>query len=254
MALSLRAAIAAALMLATAGTVVGAELQVPVSVAMRGAVAEVAQAFEKKTGHTVKIKSMAPGQITASLKAGDVTDVIVQVDSALAEVEGLGLVKAGRVALAMTGFGIATRASDPTPDISTADALRAVFLSAGRVIYNDPAVTPSGKLLLSIAEKLGVADQVKAKSQVVGPGANVVTLAKDASAGPVITLAVLVEIPSVAGARTIGPLPRELQVPLPYSAMLGAKSTDAAAAQAFIEALATPEARQAYVRVGFEVK
>jgi len=46
----------------------GAELQVPVSIAMRGAVAEVAATFEKQTGHTVKIIAAAPAQIVASLK------------------------------------------------------------------------------------------------------------------------------------------------------------------------------------------
>src|SRR5271155_555349 len=58
-------------------------------------------------------------------------------------------------------------------------------------IYNDPNVTESGQLLLRIAERLGVADQVKAKSQVVAPGASVSMLAKDTSPGIVIALSVL---------------------------------------------------------------
>jgi hypothetical protein len=33
-----------------------------------------------------------------------------------------------------------------------------VLLVASKVIYNDPKVTPSGQLLLRIAERLGVAD------------------------------------------------------------------------------------------------
>src|SRR5436190_13870186 len=44
----------------------GADLQVPVSIAMRGAVAEVAARFEKQTGNTVKIIAAAPSQIVAS--------------------------------------------------------------------------------------------------------------------------------------------------------------------------------------------
>jgi molybdate transport system substrate-binding protein len=122
------------------------------------------------------------------------------------------------------------------------------------VIYNDPTVTPSGKLLLTIAERLGVADQVKAKSQVVAAGANVDTLAKSTGDGPVIALAVLVEIPGHPGARAIGPLPEELQVPIPYSAVLGSSPRDEAAAEAFLRALGTREAKQAYAKAGFEVK
>src|SRR5262245_6838869 len=144
----------------------GAELQVLVSIAMRGAVAEVGTTFEEQTGHTVKIIPAAPGEIVASLKGGASADVVVQIDSALAEMEDKGLVRRGRLALGTTGFGIATRSGDPDPDIATPDALKAVLLGAAKVIYNDPAITPSGKLLLTIAERLGVAEQVKAKSQV----------------------------------------------------------------------------------------
>ena len=232
----------------------GAELQVLVSIAMRGAVAEVGTTFEEQTGHTVKIIPAAPGEIVASLKGGASADVVVQIDSALAEMEDKGLVRRGRLALGTTGFGIATRSGDPDPDIATPDALKAVLLGAAKVIYNDPSITPSGKLLLRIAERLGVAEQVKAKSQVVPAGANVATLAKDTGDGPVVALAVLVEIPGHPGAKPIGPLPKELQVPLPYSALLGSSPKDVAAAEAFLRALGTPEAKKAYVKAGFEVK
>lgn len=232
----------------------GAELQVHVSIAMRRAVAEVAATFEKQTGHTVKIIAAAPGQIVASLKGGAPADVVVQVDSALPEMEDQGLVRRGRVALGTTGFGIATRSGDPAPDIATPDALKAVLLGAAKVIYNDPTVTASGELLLTITDRLGIADEVKAKSQVVAAGANVDTLAKYSGDGPVIALAVLVEIPGHPGAKAIGPLPKELQVPLPYSALLGSTPKDEIAAEAFLRALGTPEAKEAYAKAGFEVK
>jgi molybdate transport system substrate-binding protein len=230
------------------------ELQVPVSVALRGAVAEVAAAFEKRSGHTVKMTVAAPGEIVAALQAGRHADVVVLTDGALAEVEDKGLVRRGRVALATTGFGLATRSGDLAPDISTADALRAALLAAGKVIYNDPKVTPSGQLLLRIAERLGVADAVRSKSQVVAAGTNVTTLAKDTSPGTVIALSVLVEIAGHPGAKLVGPLPKELQVPLPYSAVLGARPVDETAARAFLQALAGAEARKAYAAAGFEIE
>jgi ABC-type molybdate transport system substrate-binding protein len=45
-----------------------AELRVPVSFALRGPVAEVAAAFEKESGHTVKMTVAAPGEIVAARK------------------------------------------------------------------------------------------------------------------------------------------------------------------------------------------
>jgi molybdate transport system substrate-binding protein len=230
-----------------------AQLEVQVSIALRGAVAELAAAFEKRTGHTVKTTVAAPGAIVAALEGGQHADVVVLTNGALGGLEDKGLVRRGRVPLATTGFGIATRSGDPAPDISTPEALRSALLGASKVIYNDPKVTPSGQLLLGIAERLGVAEQVKAKSLVVAAGTNVSTLAKDTSPGTVLALSVLVEVPGHPGAKLIGPLPQALQVPLPYSAVLGAHPVDEAAAQAFLQDLASVEAKQAYAAAGFEV-
>jgi molybdate transport system substrate-binding protein len=229
-----------------------AELQVPVSIAMRGAVGEMATLFAKRTGHTVKVTPDSPGGIVAALKAGGHADLVVLPNATLPDLEEKGLVRRGRTALGTTGFGIATRSSDAAPDISSPEALKAALLAASKVIYNDPKLTASGELLLRIAERLGIAEQVKAKSEVVAAGANIATLSKDTSPGTVLVLTVLVEAAGHPGARLIGPLPKELQVALPYSAVLGARPVDEAAASAFLQLLASPEAKQAYAAAGFE--
>jgi molybdate transport system substrate-binding protein len=248
------AAALSALFLSAISTCQAAELQVPVSLALRGAVGEMATQFGKRTGHTVNVTPGAPGEIVATLKAGGHADLVVLPNATLPDLEDKGLVRRGRTALATTGFGMATRSNDSAPDISTPEALKAALLSASKVIYNDPKVTPSGQLLLRIAERLGVAEQVKAKSEIVVAGANIATLAKDASPGTVLALSVLVEVAGHPGAKLIGPLPKELQVPLPYSAVLGARPVDDAAATAFLQVLASPEAKQAYAAVGFELE
>jgi molybdate transport system substrate-binding protein len=231
-----------------------AEVQVPVSIALRGPVAEVATAFEKESGHTVKITLAAPGEIVAALQAGRHADVIVLTNGGLAELDGKGLVGRDRVPLATTGFGLATRSGDLAPDISTPDALRSALLGASKVIYNDPKVSPSGQLLLHIAERLGVAEQVKAKSQVVVAGTHMVTLAKDSGPGMVVALTVLTEVAGQPGVKLVGPLPKELQVPLPYSAVLSAHPLDEVASRAFLRALASADAKQAYAAAGFGVE
>jgi ABC-type molybdate transport system substrate-binding protein len=170
----------------------------------------VATEFEKRTGHNVKTNVAAPGEIMAALQAGRQADVVVVTNGALAELEDKGLVRRGGLPLASAVFGLATRSGDHIPDISTpeSEAPRAALLVASKVIYNDPNDSPSGQLLLRIAERLGVADRVKAKSQVVATGTNVSTLAKDTSSGIVIALSVLPEIAGHPGAKLVGPLPR----------------------------------------------
>ena len=230
-----------------------AELQVHVTIAVRIAVAEIAAAFEKRSGHTVKMTVAAPGEIVAALQGGAHADVVVLTDGGLAQLEDKGLVRRDRVPLATSGFGLATRSGDPIPDISTPDALRAVLLGATRVIYNDPKTSPSGQVLLRVAERLGVAEQVKAKSQVVPGGASVTTLAKDTSPGFVVALSPMTEIPDHPGTKLVGPLPKELQVRISFSAAPGSHPQDEALAQAFLDALASAEAKQAYVATGFDV-
>jgi len=235
-------------------TAQAAEVQAEVTISIREAVAEMATTFEKRTGHKVKTTVAAPGEIVAALQTGRHADVVIITNGALAELEDKGLVRRGGVPLAYAGFGLATRSGDHVPDISTPEALRAVLLAASKVIYNDPNVTPSGQLLLRIAERLSIADQVKAKSQVVASGTNVSTLAKDTSPGIVIALSVLPEIAGHPGAKLVGPLPKELQAPVTVFAALGARPQDEAAAQAFLQELASSVAKKAYAAIGFGVE
>ena len=113
-------------------TAQAAELQVEVTISIREPVAEIATAFEKRTGHKVKMTVAAPGEILAALQAGRHADVVVVTDGALAEIENKGLVRREGVPLASEGFGLATRSGDHVPDISTPEALRAVLLVASK--------------------------------------------------------------------------------------------------------------------------
>ena len=122
------------------------------------------------------------------------------------------------------------------------------------MIYNDPKNSPSGQLMLRIAERLGVAEQIKARSQVVAAGTSLITLAKASSPGTVVALTVLTEVAGEPGVKLIGPLPKELQVPLPFSAALGARPLDEVPSQAFLQALASADAKQAFAAAGFGVE
>src|SRR5258708_18246531 len=135
-----------------------AELQAQVTIALRVAVGQMAAAFEKRSGHTIKITVAAPGEIVPALKAGRHADLVVLTDGGLAELEDKGLVRRNRVRLATSAFGLATRSGGLAPDISTPEALRAVLLEASKVVYNDPKTTPPRQGLLRAAGRLRVAE------------------------------------------------------------------------------------------------
>src|ERR1700732_3841405 len=80
-----------------------AELQVQVTIALRVAVGEMAAAFEKRSGHTIKMTVAAPGEIVAALQAGRHADVVVLTNGALDELDDKGVVRRDRVPLASSG-------------------------------------------------------------------------------------------------------------------------------------------------------
>jgi ABC-type molybdate transport system substrate-binding protein len=84
-----------------------AELHAEVTISIREAVAEVAAVFEKRTGHKVTTTVAAPGEIVATLEAGQQADVVVVTNGALAELEDRGLVRRGGAPLASAGYGLA---------------------------------------------------------------------------------------------------------------------------------------------------
>jgi extracellular solute-binding protein len=69
----------------------------------------------------------------------------------------------------------------------------------------------------------------------------------------VVALTVLTEVAGQPEVKLVGPLPKELQVPLPYSAVLSAHPSDEMASQAFLQAIASANAKQAYAAAGFGV-
>src|SRR5262249_14736482 len=71
------AAALSVLLLSAMSACQAAELEVPVSIALRGGVGEMATQFGKRTGHTVKVTPGAPGEIAAALKAGRHADLVV---------------------------------------------------------------------------------------------------------------------------------------------------------------------------------
>ncbi len=69
----------------------------------------------------------------------------------------------------------------------------------------------------------------------------------------VLAVSVIIEVRGHPGAKLVGPLPGDLQSPLPYAAVLGANPVDVKAAEAFLKWLGSPEAKKAYAAAGFDV-
>jgi molybdate transport system substrate-binding protein len=122
-----------------------------------------------------------------------------------------GKVEAGSAAdLANAIVGMAVRKGAPKPDISSPEAFKRALLAANSIARADPAQGGSSAVhIAKVAERLGISEEVKAKS--------VITFrAEDPLAAPGYTVAngraeialhQIQELMSVPGIEIVGPLP-----------------------------------------------
>jgi molybdate transport system substrate-binding protein len=137
----------------------------------------------------------------------------------------------------------------PKPDISTPEAFKQTLLNAKTIAYSDPAAGgASGVYLAKLLERMGIADQMKAKTKHPPPSGNTAVLVVNGEAD--LAIQQEPEVMSVAGVDMVGPLPGDLNNITIYSAGVGVGSQQADAANALIRFLHTPQAAAVFKAKG----
>jgi molybdate transport system substrate-binding protein len=240
--------IAVAALLLLQGIAEAAEIKLFASGALKEAYLELIPAFEKASGHKVSLEWSSTTEIRKRIAAGEIHDLVILGDSGTAALIGEGrLVGATRVVFARSGIWIAVRAGAPRPDVGSADALRKTLLAAKSIGYSQGA---SGTYLVGMFQKLGVYDQVKAKSAVAG--ANIPVGDKVASGETEIGFHQLSELLPVKGIDIIAPLPADLQHMTVFSGAIHGAATARDAAGALIAFLTAPAAQEVLRKHGLE--
>ncbi len=203
--------------------------------------------FESATGNKVKISFKGGPAIAADVKQG-AADLVVTGTEVVDELAKAGdVVGNGKTLLMISKVGVAVKAGAPKPDISTPDKLKAALLAAKTVGYSQGA---SGQHFMTVVEKLGIADAVKAKA-VIAQGRPVG--AAIASGEAEIGVQQVAELRPVAGTEVIGEMPADLQKQIPYSAGIVAKGKDAQTARALVSFLRSEAALDVLRRKGMDV-
>jgi molybdate transport system substrate-binding protein len=228
-----------------------AELKVLTSVALTNALNELAPIFEHNTGNKLTISYDLAAVQKKRILDGERADVIILTPVMMEELAKQKKLAPGNiVTIAGTPVAVAARAGAPKPDISTADAFKQTLLSAKSISYADPAKGGlSGVVAGRAIERLGIAEQMKAKTTLV-PGAQSPDLV--AKGEVELGIAQASEIVPTAGTQLVGPLPGELGSLTRFSGGIGAESASANAAKALIDFLAGPEAVPHFKAKGFE--
>ena len=136
------------------------------------------------------------------------------------------------------GIGVAVREGAPKPDISSVDAFKSTLLSVKSFTYA-PEGAETGEHLAKVLDRLGIAEQVKAKAKPNAPNRTSQVVA----AGEVeLAIGATPSLMSAKGVQFVGPLPAELQNWFVNTAGVSATAKQPDAAKALIKHLTTPEA------------
>src|SRR6201991_594377 len=218
-----------------------AEVKVITSVALTDALNQLAPIFELKTGNKLTISYDLAAVQKKRILDGERADVIILTRAMMDDLAKQNKLAPGNIVnVASTPVALAARAGAPKPDISTADAFKQTLLSAKSISYADPAKGGlSGVVAAKAIERLGIAEQMKAKTTLV-PGAEAPDLV--AKGEVEFGIAQASEIVPVAGVQLVGPLPGELGTMSLFTGGIGADTASADAAKALIEFLSGKDA------------
>jgi molybdate transport system substrate-binding protein len=207
---------------------------------------------ERATGHRVVTMGTSMGvganSIPNRLRRGEPADVVVLSTSNFTELVSEGLIVAeSRVPLARSTIGMAVRRGAPRPDISSVEAFKRTLLQAKSIAYS--AQTSGIYLSTELFPRLGIADELKAKSQRIEHERVGAVIARGEAEIGFQQVSELIPIP---GIDIVGPLPSEIQRITTYFAGVasGAKSPDAA--RALIGCFVAPAGVRAMRTAGLE--
>jgi molybdate transport system substrate-binding protein len=208
---------------------------------LKAAVSDLAGAFAAATGDRLVPIFASPAVVKGRIEGGEAVDVAVLSAALIDDLVRQGkLTAATRIDVSRSRMGLAVRAGAPKPDISTVDAFKRTLLNAKSIMYTDPkAGGASGVHFAKVIERLGIADEVNAKTRLNSGGFNAEFVAR----GEIeLGIQQVSEIVPVKGAELAGLFPEELQNVTTFSAAVCASAPEPDAAAGLLRFLKSPEA------------
>ena len=229
------------------------EIRVLSAGAVKRGVGTLAEAFGRDTGVAVTVTFATAPVLKGKVEDGTAeADVFIAPAPAMKAFEEKGLVVAGTSAvIGGVKAAVVVREGAPAPDLSTAETLKNAILDADSLVYNRAS---SGLYIEELMARLGVAEEVAAKTTRVATGAEVM---KHLAVSEALDEIGFGQIPEIRvyrdqGVTLVGPLPEEIGKTTTYAAGLSATARAPEPAQAFIDSMATPAAKATFRATGVE--
>ena len=199
----------------------------------------LAPQFECTTGHHLSAGYDPTNAIKRQIEDGAVFDVAIVTRLVLDDLTQQGIIAPDtRANIARCGLGIAVRKGAPKPDIGTTEAFKQTLLKAKSVTYLKEGASTIH--LRKLFVQLGIAEAIRDKA-VETEGEMVSELVAEGKVE--LGLIVVPNIMSVPGAELVGPLPKDINSIVMFTAGVSAISPNQQAARELIKLLKSPEAK-----------
>jgi molybdate transport system substrate-binding protein len=194
--------------------------------------------FEKASGHHVVAKWTGSADIKKRVTAGEIYDLVIAPGPVIDGFIQQGKLVAGsRTNLMKSGVGVAVRAGAPKPDIGSSEALKRTLLAAKSIGYS---TGPSGDHVVSMSERMGIADQIKPKLKQVPSGVRIGSIIVSGEAE--IGFQQISELIHAPGLDYVGPLPSDVQKTTAFSAGIPSGANQPEAVKSLVKSLTAPPA------------
>ena len=216
--------------------------------ATRQVLAELASAWQQRSGCAVAIESVGGVDAARRVQAGEPFDVVFLASDAIDKLIVSGRVIDGsKVDLVDSGVSVAVKAGAAHPDIGSEAALRRAVQAAPTVGYS---TGPSGVALQRLFERWGIAEEIGQRTVQAPPGVPVGALV--ARGEVALGFQQLSELMHLDGIDVVGPLPDAVQITTTFSAGIGASSVQADTVRDLLASMGSPAAFDAIRRHGMQ--
>jgi len=217
--------------------------------AVKAALSGLIPGFEMRSGAALDFTYGPVGTLRQKFVAQAQAGVLILNRPTLEQLAAQGRIEhAGIRDIGHVGVGIAVSRHATPPDVSSGAALRHALLQTPSLSYGDPAHgDSSGTHFSSVLEKLGIADQLRAKTHLAGSGMEVVELVGRGA----VELGATQSSVILASDQVVlaGLLPPDLQCLTTYA--MAPVPQAGPWAQAFVDYLCEPAARVHFGKAGF---
>jgi molybdate transport system substrate-binding protein len=205
-------------------------------------------AYEKQTGHAVKITFNTAPELKKRMDGNPAFDVVIAPPAVIGEFASASKLAETRANVGRVGVGVAVRNDAPVPDISSLAALKQSVLAADSLVFNRAS---TGLYLEGLLKKMEVDVEVQKRVARYPDGAAVMEHVIKGS-GREIGFGAMTEILLYdgKGLKLVGPIPAEVQNYTSYTAAPLASGKQQALAQEFVTFLSGPVGKPLFVAAG----